>query len=310
MVVLPRGLEVADFYRLNFNDAVLPEAQADEIRRSPLAQHIRLVEPRLYGNVSIKGQDLVLVGTPDAPPAPEGMPTPVVIGAAAAKRLDARPGELLTANGVELRIARVDEAPPEGLDLALFVPLARAQQILDRPGGINALRLGGCWCSIDVPTLARQVEQQLPGTRALTVAGMLAAQKGSVATMKRYSSALLAVGLGLVAGIIATLIASQVRRQIREVGLLLAVGLTPVHAVLLFTIRAALVAGLGAAIGLVLAGPATNLLAAMLLGLPLASPRGMAAPVIGLCILVACVVAASLALRAARLDPSAVLREP
>ena len=39
------------------------------------------------------------------------------------------------------------------------MPLAAAQRVLGRPGELSALRLGGCWCRIDVATLAGEVEK-------------------------------------------------------------------------------------------------------------------------------------------------------
>jgi hypothetical protein len=309
MIVLPAGLEPADFHRLRFNSASLPEEHVERIRKSPLAQHIRLVEPRLYGNLTVAGHDLVLVGTSDGWGASSAQEIPAALGSEAARRLSTKAGDVLQLNGVDVRIARIDDAPRDGLDEAIFVPIAAAQKILERKSAINALSLGGCWCRVDVPTLGRQVEELLPGTKALTVAGMLAAQKGTVATMKQYTGILLTVGIALVAAIVAALIASQVRRQQREVGLLLAVGFRPAHAALVFTGRAVFVGVAGALVGVALADPVTSVFASKLLGLPLDAPSGVLAPVLALSAAVAAFSGGLCALRAARLDPAHVLRE-
>ena len=139
-----------------------------------------------------------------------------MVGAEAARILGVKGGSPLRLGGSSFTVLQAADAPPDGLDRAVFMPLAAAQRVLGRLGEISALRLGGCWCRIDVATLAGQVERLLPGTRAVTVAGMIEAQKGSVATMQRYSGVLHATGIGVVALVIASLVASQARRRRRE----------------------------------------------------------------------------------------------
>jgi ABC-type lipoprotein release transport system permease subunit len=233
----------------------------------------------------------------------------VELGPEAARRLKAREGDEIRVRGYPLLVAGVRDRPPEGLGMGLFTSLATAQQILERPGQINAMRLGGCWCRFDVPALGKQVEKLLPGSRAITVAGVLKAQKETVATMKRYSLTLYAVGMLLVGGAVVALISSQVRRSLREFGLLLAVGASTTRVCALLVFNGALVGAAGGALGFAMGIPLTSGVGSRLLQVPLRPPPGLWLPVVVLCILVSVLAALVPAWRAARLDPSRVLRE-
>jgi putative ABC transport system permease protein len=308
MLVLPASADLAAFHSQRYGGEGLREDAAEVLRASSVGEHIRLAEARLYGNVEVNGVPVILVGQELGWPS-LGDVKPAVLGAAAARRLGLAPGSLVRIGDAPFQVLEVAEAPPDGLDEAVVVPLAAAQEVLRRPGEITALRLGGCWCRIDVATLAGEVEKLLPGTRALTVAGMVAAQKGSVATMQRYSGILRAVGAGVIGLVVAALVASQARRRTRELGLLVAVGAPPRAVAVLITAQGAAAGALGGLLGWAAAVPVTRAIGQQLLGQGLAAPAGLLLPAVGLAAVVGALAAAAPAWRAASLDPTAVLRE-
>ena len=309
MLVLPAGVDPGEFHRQRYSGPGLSDRAPDLIRDSPLRRHIQAIEARLYGNASPGGVPVIVVGDASfSPPAPPGL-AGAYLAPAAARKLGAVPGSRIDLGPAALAVLGVAREAPEGLDDAVFVPLEAAQRILGRPGEVNAMRLGGCWCRTDVPALASDVEKLLPGTRAVTVAGMLKAQTGSVATMKRYAWALLSAGAVLVAGVVAALVASQARRRRRELGLLVAVGAPPAGLAGAFTLQAALAGALGGLAGWSLAVPATGWLGARTLGTSLAAPADLLVPAVVLSALVSALAAFFPARRAAALDPTQVLRE-
>ena len=308
MLVVPSETDLAAFHGQRFGREGMPERVQDELRASEVAQHLRLVEARLYGNVDVDGRQVIVVGQELGWPAP-GDVEPVVVGAEAARVLGVKGGSPLRIGGSSFSVLQVADAPPDGLDRAVFMPLAAAQRVLGRPGEISALRLGGCWCRIDVATLAGQVERLLPGTRAVTVAGMIEAQKGSVATMQRYSGVLHATGIGVVGLVIAALVASQARRRRREIGLLGAIGAPPGRTAGLLTLQAATAGALGGLAGWLGSVPAVRWLGREVLDAPLSAPGELLVPAILLATVVSAVAAAFPAYRAAALDPTVVLRE-
>lgn len=308
MLVVPKATDLAAFYDQRFGREGLPDTFPDDLRASGLAQHIRSIEARLYGNVRTDAGEVIVVGQDLAWPA-LGNVAPAVLGVRAARALGVGPGAIFSLRGQPFTVLQVADAPPDGLDSAVFMPLAAAQRVLGRPGELSALRLGGCWCRIDVETLASDVEKLLPGVRAVTVAGMIKAQKGSVETMQRYSALLLLTGGAVIALVIGALAASQARRRARELGLLVAVGARPRVLAVVFTAQAAAWGAVGGVVGWLAAAPLTNHLAASLLGSPLTPPPGLLVPAVGLAALVSAAAGFVPFARATALDPTVVLRE-
>lgn len=313
MLVVPEATNLSSFYAMEYGDAFMPDSYPDRIlQSSELRTPISLIQSRLYGNVETGGVPLVLVGEQTTRRGRVLDPFSsdrVMLGSSASKQLHAKSEGLLDVNGYQLTVAGVAQKPPDGLDVGVFGPLDLAQDVLEKPERINAMRLAGCWCRLDVPKLASQVQDTLPGSRAVTIAGMLKAQKGTVATAKRYSKVALAITVGLIAAIVVGLIASQVKRQIRQIGLLLATGASPWFVVLLFTGKAAIIGALGGVGGYMLGFPLTEDVAARMIGLSLPVPSGLAWPTVGLAVLVSVLAAVIPATWAARLDPTRVLRE-
>lgn len=309
MLVLPGGLDPDDFYRQKYGSASLPLDVEQRLRASDIAEHLRDIAPRLLGHAATASGSLLIAGDGGRWPAAQGGFEAAVAGTEAARRFGIVAGSTLTVGETGVRVLGVAQAPPGGLDEALFVPLPVAQRILGRPGQVNALELSGCWCRIDVSALAKQVERIIPGARAITIAGMQAAQKGSVATVQRSSKASFAAGAGFVAVALAALTTTQVRRRRREIALLLAVGAPSRWVTALFTVQAALAGAIGAAAGWVLAWPATRLISRHFLSLTLSPPLPLlfAAVVLGACIAaIAAQVPASLA---ASRDPTEALHD-
>jgi predicted lysophospholipase L1 biosynthesis ABC-type transport system permease subunit len=309
MLVVPAETDLAAFYRQEWGVGPgLPDTVPDAIRASPLATHIRSVEARLYGRAKVGAADVIVVGEElDWPRS--GDVSSSFVGPEAARRLGVAPGQPLRIGDEVVNVIGIASPAPDGLDAGVFVPLAVAQRILKRPGELSALRLAGCWCRIDVASLASEVEKLLPGTRAVTVAGIIRAQKGAVSTMQRYSAILHGVGIAVVAVVIATIVASQVRRRSREIGLLVAIGAPPWSIVALFTAQAAVAGAVGGALGYLLSIPAARWLGTASLGAPLHAAPGVVLPAIGLAALASAVAAFVPATRAAALDPTVVLRE-
>ena len=309
MLVLPADLDLAAFHEHRYGPQSLPDGSLAILQASPdVGPHLRMVEARLYGNVAAPDGEIVVVGQ-DLGWLPGGDVEPAILGRTAARALRATEGGVVRLGDGVFSVLQITDAAPDGLDNAAFMSVTAAQRVLGRPGEITALRLGGCWCRIDVPTLAANVERVVPGARAITVAGMLKAQKGAVAAMQRYSGVVHAVGLTLVVIVVGALAASHARRRVRELALLSAIGASPNVLAAFLVGQAALVGLLGGAAGwglaelvLLRAGPA-------ILGTGVPVPGELLVPAMLGAGLASALAAAVPAVRAATLDPTQTLRE-
>jgi putative ABC transport system permease protein len=308
MLVVPASTDLAAFYAHRYGPESLPDGAPSTILSSPIGEHVQSIEARLYGNVTVAGWPGLIVGQDfEWPSLPDH--EPAVLGGELARTTSLGPGATFELGSVSFQVLDVTTTPPDGLDTAVFVPLAAAQRALGRPGQLSAMRLGGCWCRIDVATLGREIEHLLPGTRAVTVAGLVQAQKGSIETMQRYSGVLSVAGFAIIAAVVGILTASRVRRRARELGLLAAIGASPTGLTGLWVIEAALVGALGAVAGWMGAAPLAREVGARVLGGTLDVPTSMLLPHLliaaGVCAAAALIPASWAATR----DPTVVLRE-
>lgn len=311
MLVVPADTDLTQFFTGRYQRSVMPESYVEKLRSSSVASHLGSIQARLYG-VARAGDAPVLVvgetawrGDEVSAPAQIGE---AMVGVEVASQLGVAAGATLHFASRTLRVSGVSSSAPDGLSDAVFASAGDARQVLQAKGW-SALRLAGCWCRLDPATLARQVEQVLPGTRALTVAGMLKAQTGVVETVREYTRILHFGGIVLAAGIGWTLSISYVRRHRREIGLLLAIGGRPWMVALLLVVRAALMGLLGGGAGWVLAALAGPRVMIALTGVsaPIATTDTLQLIVAAALV---CAVGALLpALEAASQDPVKALRE-
>jgi len=256
MLVVPEGTDLESFYAMKFGPQVMPDNYGDRIKASPLGKHAGRIQPWLYGNITVKGKDLVLVGRKmKAGSTISSSYESMAIGSGAASSLGIQQGDTLDIKDRTFKIERVLDPPPKGYDMALFIPLNAAQRILDKPGKINALNMGGCWCKLDIAAYAADVENALPGTMAITVDGLAQAQIQINDLMKQYSTLLWIVGTILVIGSIVFLILYMLRKSEREIGLLLSIGLSPGKIIVKNVVISVITAVAGALLGHILSVP-------------------------------------------------------
>lgn len=308
MLVLPASTDLAAFYGHRYGAESLPDGAPEAIRSSSVGEHIQAMEARLYGNARIGGAPAIVVGQDLRWPSLQGA-EPAVLGAELARTAGLARGATFALHGVQFQVLDVTATPPDGLDTGAFMPLAAAQRALGRPGQLSAMRLGGCWCRIDVATLGREIEKILPGSRAVTVAGLLKAQQGSLDTVRRYSTVLELAGFGIIAAVVGILTASRTRRRQRELGLLVAIGASPAVLTALWVAEAAVIGAVGAIAGWLSAGPLARQVAARLLGGELELPVDVLVPHLLIAAGVCAVAALIPASWAATRDPTLVLRE-
>jgi hypothetical protein len=310
MLVVPAAADLEAFYSGRYGPEALPDSIGATIAASPLAQHVQGMQLRLHGQAETARGHVQLVGDDGFPPGTAAWnPAPAVLGPAAALRLGAARGSTVSIGGRSFTVADVAVPAPDGLDEAVFVPLPVAQAVLGRPGEVSSARLAGCWCSIDVAALGKGLEELIPGSRAITAAGMLSAQQGSVAEMKRWSGLMYGAGAALVILLVAALVASQARRRTQELGLLVAIGAPPGAVALTLVAQAAVLGALSGAAGWVLAIPASRWVGDRVLGSAVSPPPGLFWASVALAAVVSAVAAAVPAGRAAAKDPTVVLRE-
>jgi hypothetical protein len=341
--ILHADQDPAELYRNHYATHYLPDDYADKLARAKVVTvnhllpilHEYVLWQELGQQVHVVGTrgEIPIVGADKKKPLLEAVPkNGIVLGAAVAKQLKKKAGEQVAFNGKPLTIKRVRDAEGTENDITVWMNLAQAQDLLGKPGKINAILALECNCEADrVDRVREEIASVLPNTQVVELSVIAegrararneakATARAQVAKVKKEREDLRAGRTSLAAVLLpVVLLAStlwlggltfgNVRDRRGEIGILRAVGVPAWKVAALVLGRALLVglagAVLGYAAGLVLGGlwaddgagfewPEIGWEAALLAAAPLW-----------------CAVCALMpALLAARQDPAAVLTEP
>jgi ABC-type antimicrobial peptide transport system permease subunit len=310
MLVLPEGTDLENFYMMDYGPEVMPEEHIQRLRASSLGRHVSQLSPRLYGNVTVRGTDLIIVGQKFSGPKYGNFRKDfIAVSKGTAQSLGLSVNDTLDIAGNKLQVFRIIDPPPKGMDMAVFVPLSTAQKILRKPGKINALHMGGCWCELDVPAFAAKIEKILPGTMAITIDGMAKAQQEIIGVMERYSTVLWVVGSILATGSIFFLILYTIYKGSREIGLLLSIGFSPGRIIMKNISVSVITALTGACTGYLLSIPLMKYVGIKFMRVSLGPSWDLLPYFLAASLIIAFIAASFPSWYVTRLDPTKLLRE-
>lgn len=312
MLVVHEKTDMPEFYAHRFADLDMPESYSSLALESEAGAHIKNIGAVLYENIEIGGVPAVLTGRTTNVPESESEKrdiTPAFITEMLSERTGAVQGSILNTGKAMYRIERVIPADSMTSDYGIVVRLSDAQRITGKNSRINALYIGGCWCSIDIPALGKMIEGSLPGTKAVTLAGMVAAQKGAIAVMVKYSDLFYIAAIVMLTGTILLLVFSQIRRYKREFGLFVVLGISGQSIQVSFWARSFFTGITGGAAGYIAGVLLTGYLSGFFPSLEGVPVSGQLLPAAGI-ILLSCLLGAIIpAYTISELDPVETLRE-
>jgi len=238
LLVTPRGVDPGRYHALDFQDIEMPEEYVARLAKSTvLARHI---VGKYQKTVQINGRTVVLTGVlpevrgrgedqtmPTAYAVPRGR---VFVGAAAARSLGPKAGDSLTVLGRQFTVDRVLAAT--GLipdDIRIFAHLHDVQEVLGRPGRINAIDALSCMCPTKerdiVAALERSIHEVLPDVEVEPYESILLARHHQRGMVRLLAAITLTIVMAAAALAIWGLTYLNVRNRRREIGVLRALGL-------------------------------------------------------------------------------------
>ena len=115
MLVVPQGTDLESFYAMRYGPQVMPDDYGDRVKASPSGKHAKRIEPTLYGNITLQGTDLIIVGKNlKLPRSGNTGERFLAIGSGAAGSLGLKAGDTLDIKGSPFRVAQVLDPPPKG----------------------------------------------------------------------------------------------------------------------------------------------------------------------------------------------------
>ncbi|HNQ74489.1 MAG TPA: FtsX-like permease family protein [Verrucomicrobiota bacterium] len=346
VLILPKDQNLGDLYAEDYASKYMPEEYATRLARSrvvtinhilpSLQQKIQWPEyARTVLLMGVRGEVYVQNARQQPLLAPVAAGT-MVLGHELAKNLKLEAGQQTKLMGREFTVARINPERGNKDDITVWINLAEAQSLLDKPGLINGILALDCTCDT-LDRLARirpEIARILPDTQIVEYASQALAraearqraateaqaslqrEKEGRTRLRQEREALAAVlvpvitaGSGVWLGLLAL---ANVRERRDEIGILRALGLRSRQILLIFLGKAVVIGLAGAGLGYALGRG---------LGMWWRETPDAAAPTLGFwdvhllaLVLVAAPLLAALAswlpaLIAAQQDPADVLRE-
>lgn len=341
LLILPENQNLIDLYADDFAANLMPESYVDSLANSR-SVYIRHLLPSLQEKITwtekqrtiiltgIRGEIPFLHKNPKEPmmvAVPKGT---IVLGYELHKSLQIKEGDQVKLEGKNFTVGKCNEARGSKDDITAWIDLDEAQEILQKPGQINAIQALKCHCAGNNLSAVRdEVHSVLPGTQIIekgskvlmraeardraakeALEAIEAEKKHRIELRKEqehFASILVPLILFASAIWIAFLFIANVRERKSEIGILRAVGVKEWKIMKLFLLKAVIIGVVGALIGYFLGFTSGSILGGQfslkIFNVNLLMLVLILAPILAL------MAAYIPAMLAARQDPADVLRE-
>ncbi len=236
----------------------------DAIRKGEGIQYegnIATLAPKLYMDTVVKDTSVMVVGVD--PEEERNVRTwwmlregeylaganHALVGAVAAELLKLNVGDKIVLNGSEATVTGVLDETGASDDYQIFVPLKTAQKASGKEGLISSVDIRACCKLSPVETIADEINQNIPGIKAVTVKQIAATEMGMLDKLNKFMLALASITLAVgLFGVVNTMLAS-VHERVKDIGIMRAVGASRNQIIKLFIYEAVIIGTIGGFFG-------------------------------------------------------------
>ena len=296
-------------------------ADLDRLQTIPNARNISVVAPKLLGAITLGERPVLVAGVrfPDelrlkqwwhldgAEPAGT---YDALAGVRLAQALNLHPGATLELNGQSFRVVGILAENGTQDDDILFVDLAAAQQVMNKPDGISLVEVAALCIACPVEDMVKQISEVLPQARVTALRQAVTLRMETVGQLGRFALAVAAVVMAIGGMVVLTTMLSSVSERRPEIGLFRAMGFRQQHVMRIILSEAALVSMAGGVSGWLAGMSAAVLLTPYLANvtIPVQWNPWLAFGAAGGALVIGLGASVYPAMYAARLDPTIALR--
>ena len=327
ILIVPKGNDLSLSYggvtvaSASYDVGELTLGDLDRIETIKNARNISVVAPKLLSAIPIDEQNVLVAGVlfpeelhlkqwweMDGQEPSE--PDEALAGVRVARTLQLRPGDKVEIMGHAFRVAGILAQNGSQDDDILFVDLAAAQRMLNKPDSISLVEVSALCTECPVEDMVGQIAEVLPQARVTALRQAVTLRMETVGQLSRFAlavSMVVAVIGGLV--VLTTMLGAVADRR-QEIGLFRALGYRRQHVMRIILGEAALVSLVGGLLGWLAGMGIAALLAPRFANVTASviwNPWQAMSAIAG-ALLVGLVASLYPALSAARLDPTTALR--
>lgn len=284
VVILPKDQNLNDWYADDFASQYMPEDYVDRLVNAKVVT-VRHFLPSLQQKIEWpeRQRKIILVGArgevPNlnkSPVQPLVQPVPpgtITLGYELHRSMGIKEGDQIVLMGRTFTVHACHKERGDKDDITAWIYLAEAQELLNKPGQINAILALECLCVGEegLPIIRAEIEKILPGTQVIERGSEVIAraeartkvEQQALASVEqekqarenlrqvreRFASVLIPVIVTACAISIAVLGFANVRARREEIGILRALGVRSRRILVMFLSRHVLVGALGGAMG-------------------------------------------------------------
>jgi putative ABC transport system permease protein len=219
------------------------------------------LSPKLYVNTTVRGTSVTAVGID---PAEESRiktwwkvrqgeyikdANQAVAGAIAADSLNLNVGEAITLNKTDVTLAGILEETGSTDDYQIFVPITTLQKNFGKDGLVSSVDIRAPCSACPVQYIVDDINQGIPGVRAVSVKQIADSESGMVERMERFMLALAGITLAVGCFGVASTMMSSVHQRTKDIGIMRSLGASRSQIITAFIYEALIVGVLGGIIG-------------------------------------------------------------
>jgi len=283
VVILPKDQNLSDWYSDDYASKYMPEDYVEKLADSGVVT-VRHFLPSLQQKIEWpeRKRKIILVGTRgEVPNLHKSLVKPLVqsvppgtitLGHELHRSMDIKVGDDVVLMGKSFKVNACYKERGNKDDITAWIYLAEAQELLDKPGKINAILALECHCTGDaLPIIRKEIAGVLPNTQVIERGSRAIAraeartkvaeqarlavenEKTARATLResreRFASVLIPVVVTACAVWVALLGFTNVRTRRDEIGILRTLGVSAKHVLIMFMSRHFLLGVLGGVLG-------------------------------------------------------------
>ncbi len=235
-------------------------ADLDRLQTIPNARNISVIAPKLLGAIAVGEQPVLVAGVRFLDELrlkqwwhldgaePDGA-YDALAGVRLAQVLNLHPGGTVNLNGQTFRVVGILAENGTQDDDILFIDLAAAQQVMNKPGSISLVEVAALCTACPIEEMVRQIGEVLPQARVTALRQAVTLRMNTVRQLERFALAVAAVVTAIGGMVVLTTMLGSVSERRQEIGLFRAMGFRQRHVMQIILSEAALVSLVGGALG-------------------------------------------------------------